>query len=256
MASKICIKCHIKKEETEYYVHSKQTMRRRNICIDCSQRQKKIYKAENREEINKKNRLYMEKYWVENKEKMVEYVRKYRERNPYIHEPKRDYNHKCKECKKKFITQRWDSVYCSIECNRSAKKRREYGRNEGNWEWYFKGLLHGRVDRKNIKSKDLLKILKKQDYKCALSGVKLTCVKIYGDTNITWTNASIDRIIAGKEYNINNIQLVCRALNSFRGVLPVKEYIDWCKKVTENAIRKQKEATQKRIQAATRKGRT
>jgi len=236
MTSKICIKCNIKKEETEYYMHTKQTMKRRNVCIDCSLRQKAVYKKQYYIDNKEKIQEYNKKYRAEN----IEKIQEYNKRNPYIHEPKRDYNHKCKECDKKFITQRWDSVYCSIECNRSAKRRREYERNEGNWEWYFKGLLHGRADRRKIKTKDLLKILKKQDYKCALSGVELTCVKIYGDTNITWTNASIDRIIAGKEYNINNVQLVCRALNSFRGVLPVEEYIDWCKKVTNYAIRKQK----------------
>ena len=246
MITKVCIKCNIEKEETEYYIHSRKTMRRRNICIDCSQRQKKIYRTENREVINGKNRLRMKKYWIENREKMLEYGRKYRERNPYIHEPKRDYNHKCKECDKKFITQRWDSVYCSEKCNRTAKKRREYKRNEGNWEWYFKGLCHHK-ERKDLKPKHLMKLLIKQDYKCALSGVELTCIKKYRSSEIVWTNASIDRIIPGGEYNMSNIQLVCRAINSFRGTVPLEDYINWCKKITNHAIETQKKRLQKRV---------
>lgn len=75
--------------------------------------------------------------------------------------------------------------------------------------------------------------LKKQDYRCALSGVQLTCELRVGKRFLT--NASVDRIEAGGPYTPDNIQLVCRALNSWRSDLTVDEFVDWCRKVVEHA---------------------
>ena len=44
--------------------------------------------------------------------------------------------------------------------------------------------------------------------------------------------------VAGGEYNIENVQLVCRAVNSFRHNLTVADFIKWCKKVARNALQK------------------
>ena len=74
-------------------------------------------------------------------------------------------------------------------------------------------------------------MLDNQDGKCALSGAKLTCTKIRGE--VSKTNASIDRVNAGGEYNVDNVQLVCRAVNSFRNNLTVADFINWCKKVAK-----------------------
>ena len=75
----------------------------------------------------------------------------------------------------------------------------------------------------------------------------LTCEKIRGI--ISKTNASIDRIFAGGVYNRRNIQLVCRAVNSFRGDMTVNEFINWSKKVTYHAIRQQRKTSQERVSA-------
>ena len=90
----------------------------------------------------------------------------------------------------------------------------------------------------DVTAQDLLTLLNKQKGKCVLSGTKLTCEKVKG--KYVKTNASIDRIIAGGEYNIENVQLVCRAVNSFRHDLTISEFITWCKRVAKNGIRKQK----------------
>jgi hypothetical protein len=65
-----------------------------------------------------------------------------------------------------------------------------------------------------------------------LSGIPLTCTLEVGKR--FKTNASIDRIIAGESYSMGNIQLVCSALNSWRGDTDLKEFIWFCQKVTEH----------------------
>mgnify|MGYP001588247783 CR=1 FL=1 len=89
----------------------------------------------------------------------------------------------------------------------------------------------GRILRVGLVPEDLIKLLEKQDGKCALSGVTLTCQLEKG--NIAITNASIDRIEAGGPYIIENIQLVCKSINAFRLDKSTDEFIWWCKQVAE-----------------------
>lgn len=42
---------------------------------------------------------------------------------------------------------------------------------------------------------------------------------------------SLNRIEAGGSYTKDNIQLVCRAVNSWRSNMPLKDFIDVCKAV-------------------------
>ena len=67
----------------------------------------------------------------------------------------------------------------------------------------------------------------------------MTCTKVIGDSKTIWTNASIDRIIPEKGYNVDNVQLVCRAVNSFRNNMEVNDFINWCNRVAKHAIQKQ-----------------
>ena len=129
------------------------------------------------------------------------------------------------------------------------KVNRRYERENGDWVAYFKHLLSKKT-KTDLTPRKLINILKKQKYKCALSGVPLTCSRTRG--SVSMTNASIDRIFAGGVYNRRNVQLVCRAINSFRGDMTVDEFINWGKKVAYHAIRKQKKASQKRVSSATR----
>jgi hypothetical protein len=51
------------------------------------------------------------------------------------------------------------------------------------------------------------------------------------------TNASIDRIDPKGPYTADNIQLVCAILNKFRIDTSVEDFINWCKKVSDHALR-------------------
>ncbi len=140
----------------------------------------------------------------------------------------------CIVCGKEFITHHPKYLCCSAQCGKINKANKKYIRLSGNWNLYFKHLLSKK--KGDITAEQLVELLYKQNGKCALSGERLTCKKVRGI--YIKTNASIDRIIAGGEYNIDNVQLVCRAVNSFRHNLTVKEFIRWCKKVAKNGIYK------------------
>ena len=85
--------------------------------------------------------------------------------------------------------------------------------------------------RDKLTRNDLLEVLESQNYKCAISGIDLTCSLEKGTR--FWTNASVDRIVAGGPYTKENIQLVCRAVNSWRSDLPVDVFLEVCRKVAE-----------------------
>lgn len=63
----------------------------------------------------------------------------------------------------------------------------------------------------------------------------MTCQLVKG--LVCQTNASIDRVDPTKGYTEDNIQLVCVALNKFRINTPVNDFIDWCIKVANHALR-------------------
>lgn len=140
----------------------------------------------------------------------------------------------CIVCGKEFITNHPKYLCCSAKCGKINKANKKYIRLSGNWYLYFKHLLSKK--KGDLTAEQLVELLYKQNGRCALTGEELTCKKIRGV--YIKTNASIDRIIVGGEYNIKNVQLVCRAVNSFRHSLTVKEFIQWCKKVVRYALRK------------------
>ena len=148
------------------------------------------------------------------------------------------YLRKCQICGIEILMCK-NQKYCSAKCkgkvqyiNRKQSTENQYEKISGNWERYLHRLLYsGGRKRDGLTVDILLAQLKKQDYKCALSGDLLTCNLEIG--TISKTNASIDRLIPGGLYTADNIQLVCRALNGFRTNTSVDEFIAWCQKVTE-----------------------
>ena len=143
----------------------------------------------------------------------------------------------CIICNSEFIAHFGVHKFCSIKCktknnqnNGSMTCKKQYERISGDWTRYFNRLKRHNK-RPLLTTEYLLIVLKQQNYNCALSGVKLTCKLEQGKK--FKTNASIDRIIPGQGYEKENIQLVCAALNSWRGDTDLQEFIWFCKKVTE-----------------------
>lgn len=148
----------------------------------------------------------------------------------------------CCVCGVEFSPKSGVNKFCSEKCKGKWKyvtgvvsTESQYREISGNWSRYFSRLL-GERRRKKISRDDLFSLLEKQNGRCALSGVLLTC-KLEKGVRFG-TNASIDRIVVGGEYEVGNIQLVCSALNSWRGDTPLEEFIIWCERVSEMAKKK------------------
>lgn len=158
----------------------------------------------------------------------------------------------CLNCKNIFDKTRSTHKFCCTKCKGkykyitgAASTNQQYKYISGNWDKYFNRILYKRRKESGITKEILIEVLKKQNYKCALTNKKLTCILSAKDGPCP-TNASIDRILAGGPYSIENIQLVCRAVNSFRNNMPLDDFIEWCRSVAEThkAVRKDHVQTQ------------
>ena len=92
-------------------------------------------------------------------------------------------------------------------------------------------LYAGGRKRDGLTQDGLLRLLEKQDYKCAISGISMTCQLKKGV--VFPYNVSIDRIIAGGPYSEDNIQLVCKSINSWRSNTELGVFIDICKQIAK-----------------------
>ncbi len=69
---------------------------------------------------------------------------------------------------------------------------------------------------------DLMALWNQQDGKCALSSIQMT----WAQGKILPTSITLDRISHDDGYSIENIRLVCHAINSFRGRMTDDEMFD------------------------------
>lgn len=147
----------------------------------------------------------------------------------------------CANCNTVFEVLQKQQRFCCPSCKGSYKyttgkvtTQSQYDRISGNWLRYLSRLVYsaGRK-RENLKREELLELLEEQNYKCAISGFPLTCDLKVGSKS--WSNVSVDRIKAGGPYTKDNIQLVCRAVNSWRSDMPLELFIEVCKAVANKS---------------------
>lgn len=145
----------------------------------------------------------------------------------------------CVECGIPFTPHSSVHKFCSAVCKGKhpyttgvRTTESQYLKVSGNWYMYLQRLKCGKA-RKNLTTDDLVELLEKQNYRCALSGEPLTCT--LGRGMINFTNASIDRIEPGSEYSKDNIRLVCRIANVMKWNMPDEELKLWCKRILEHA---------------------
>ena len=145
----------------------------------------------------------------------------------------------CVECGSVFKPKSGVHKFCCESCKGKNKytlgyvsTESQYKEISGNWKRYLSRLLYvdGRK-RSDLTQQDLLDLVEKQNYKCAISGIPLTCQLEKGKKFIF--NASVDRVQAGGPYTIGNIQLVCKCLNSWRSDIPLEDFIEICRKVAD-----------------------
>lgn len=121
------------------------------------------------------------------------------------------------------------------DCESERHKRYRETHSTDDIETFFRDLAtgcRGRAYRSggkfecNITKDDLIFLYEKQNHKCALSGIEMTTVKGSGKF---LNNASVDRINPGKDYNIDNVRLVCNHVNMMRSNLSDGELLNYCK---------------------------
>ena len=163
---------------------------------------------------------------------------------PYVKKWGNGLTKPCAVCGAKFELRSGSHKFCSIPCKRKHAREvgaestaRQYALINGNWSKYLGRLLARSFGRSALSKEDCLTLLEKQNYRCALTGVELTCTLEKGV--VRKTNVSIDRIDPKGPYVIYNVQLVCSAVNKFRIDTPLDEFINWCRKVAEHAVQKQ-----------------
>lgn len=148
---------------------------------------------------------------------------------------------KCAVCQKAFQPKSGVSKLCSTACRVKWKyitgtgsTEEQYKRISGNWSRYFSRLAQNsrrKFKAPNLSADVLLRMLKQQKGRCALSGIQLTCLMQVGV--VTDTNASVDRIDCKGQYTLGNVQLVAQSLNHFKYRTSMARFIWWCKKVAD-----------------------
>ena len=87
--------------------------------------------------------------------------------------------------------------------------------------------------------KQVWELLKKQKGKCAVTGIKMTYYRLDEVKNKRMgtgvdTNLSFDRFDARKGYTIDNIRLVCYAVNYMKSDMTDTKLKAWAKRLYEN----------------------
>lgn len=82
---------------------------------------------------------------------------------------------------------------------------------------------------------DVLGMYLSQGGKCALSGARMT-YEAHDGLDKNWTAISIDRINSSRNYTIDNVQLVCVAVNIMKNEMPQGDFVTWCAKVTAKMV--------------------
>lgn len=143
----------------------------------------------------------------------------------------------CAVCGTAFAPRSGVHKFCSVECKGKwpymtgvMSTASQYKSISGNWRRYYLRLLQASSRKQDGLTVDhLLALHDAQGGLCAISGLPMTCELIKG--RICYTNASIDRIEAGGAYSPGNVQLVCRHVNSWRGIMPLDVFISVCRAV-------------------------
>lgn len=124
----------------------------------------------------------------------------------------------CKECGKarsvKWQRENKDKI---------AYKRWEYRKSSPRWSLgsNLKGALARRPTDNPASIDDVMAMWDGQEGKCALTGIPMT----WAQGKVTSTSITIDRVDWEKGYSVDNIRLICHAINSFRGRMSDEEML-------------------------------
>jgi hypothetical protein len=138
------------------------------------------------------------------------------------------HNSWCKSCVKKKMASYHESTWGPDKLQLSAFKRTKSVRD-------YLGYLRGKAIRRGgvcVTLDELVEIWDAQRGRCALTDWEMT-MKL--GSGVIPTNCSIDRIDSSRGYEIDNVQLVCRAVNIAKSNLTPELFIMLCSAIAEKA---------------------
>lgn len=138
-------------------------------------------------------------------------------------------------CKRHGVHEAWryiknGAVICRI-CQRETNRRLYIERTLA--DKFYKAKWHSnRIGREfTITFEFIQKLVEVQNNKCAITGIQFS--DMFGPYFI-----SIDRIDSSKGYTEDNVQLVLARINKMKSNLNQDDFINICKVVYENSIKK------------------
>lgn len=87
-----------------------------------------------------------------------------------------------------------------------------------------------------VTTKVLIDLWRSQNGMCAITGVQMTALRGMG--HAVQTNVSIDRIDSNGGYTLDNIRLVCKAVNVMKYVLSDAELLEWASRILNGPLNK------------------
>lgn len=233
---KVCSKCKIEKDESEFYDQSSNRKGKMSSCKDCI----KKYRKNNKDRINKK----IKEWRVNNPEKQKLSIKNYKENN--IDKCKElnkkwSQSEKAKKSRKEYFEKNKDSIYKKNKIWRenNPEYRKEYERNRkiNNIQYYIVQKLRNRMRSA---------IIRKSDSTFNLIGLNINdLIKHFEqqfNSNISWLNKNewhIDHIIPCSAYDLTNIEEQKKCFN-FMNLRPcnAKENLEKNDKLDFDLIKK------------------
>jgi hypothetical protein len=119
----------------------------------------------------------------------------------------------------------------------------------GSWKGFgeISGIKFYRIQRNaevrdikfELNIEQIWELFLKQNRRCALSGIELFLEKRFSSNDNN--TASLDRIDSKKHYEINNVHWVHKDLNKMKMDFDLDYFLDFCKKITDYNLEKNKE---------------
>ena len=137
---------------------------------------------------------------------------------------------KCKGCDIAFEKNTSKQIFCSRTCqvkfNGSKNNKERSNKYYSKLGPFLTHLLQLASYKREALSKEfLLNLFYEQEGMCAITGQPMTHIRGQGRVN---TNISIDRIDSTKGYTEDNVQLVCRIVNTMKLDMTDEEFKFWC----------------------------
>jgi hypothetical protein len=166
------------------------------------------------------------------------------------------YKHKCRYCGNEFSNSRSKQDYCPQSlrlCRMQARgmyaenitTEDQYEKLDGNLRGVLNKLRTAKEERRHLRIGDLVEIWNKQDGRCAITGIAMTCRAERGE--FFPYNVSIDRIVPkweGGTYALDNVQFVCKVANVLKQHYRAADTKDAIREFAEKVIEGQEHEVQ------------